>query len=284
MSFSWRKLKLFGFGVMVSSLAAYVLVPGVLLAQRYRVMPPRPPQPGPLNNTITSQLTNQQITSTQSGALGVGSGFGSGAAASFSNTTTQQGTQVNNPGYAISALYGINGPMGTYSGNAAGGSGAGLQGGFGAGGGFGGGGGFSGGGGFGGGGGGGLQALGGGGGGGFGGGGGGMNTGFMPGTTTPSGYDPFNNPYFQMATGSIGGGGFGGGGGGFQGGGFQGGGGGMQFGGGGFGGGFQGGGQFQGGFGGGMQFGGGFGGGGGQFQGGFGGGGGKLGFQGGTGI
>ena len=279
MSFSWRKLKLLGFGVMVSSLAASILVPGVSLAQRYRVMPPRPPQPGPLNNTVNAQLANQNINF-NTGSSGNTNGLGGGASFQSGGISgTAQTTQVNTPGNIISQLYGINGPMGTMTGNASGG----VQGGFGGGGGGFQGGGFSGGGGFG------------GGGGGFGGGGGGMNTGFMPGTTTPSGYDPFNNPYFQMATGSIGGGGFGGGGGGFQGGGFQGGGGGMQFGGGGFGGGFQGGGQFQGGFGGGgmqfgggfgggMQFGGGFGGGGGQFQGGFGGGGGKLGFQGGTGI
>ncbi|MFN5291683.1 MAG: hypothetical protein ACK5E4_16460 [Planctomycetia bacterium] len=277
----WKKIKTFGFGLMVSSLAATAIIPGVSLAQRYRVMPPRPPQPGPLNNTVNAQLANQNINF-NTGSSGSTNGIGGGASFNSGGISgTAQTTQVNTPGNIISQLYGINGPMGTMTGNASGG----VQGGFGGGGGqFGGGGGQFGGGGFGGGG-GGF----GGGGGGFGGGGGGSTmTGFLPGTTTPSGYDPFNNPYFQMATGSIGGGGFGGGGGGFQGGGFQGGGGGMQFGGGGFGGGgqfqggFGGGGQIQGGFGGGMQFGGGIGGGM-QFGGGIGGGG-KLGFQGGTGI
>ena len=37
------------------------------------------------------------------------------------------------------------------------------------------------------------------------------NTGFLTGTTTPSGYNPFNNPYYQMATNMIGGYGFNGG-------------------------------------------------------------------------
>lgn len=37
------------------------------------------------------------------------------------------------------------------------------------------------------------------------------NTGFLAGTTTPSGYNPFNNPYYQMATNMIGGYGFNGG-------------------------------------------------------------------------
>jgi hypothetical protein len=31
------------------------------------------------------------------------------------------------------------------------------------------------------------------------------NTGFLNGTITPSGYNPFNNPYYQMATNMIGG-------------------------------------------------------------------------------
>ena len=37
------------------------------------------------------------------------------------------------------------------------------------------------------------------------------NTGFLIGTTTPSGYNPFNNPYYQMATNMIGGYGYNGG-------------------------------------------------------------------------
>jgi len=37
------------------------------------------------------------------------------------------------------------------------------------------------------------------------------NTGFLTGTITPSGYNPFNNPYYQMTTNVIGGYGFNGG-------------------------------------------------------------------------
>ena len=197
----WNKSKIMGFGLLIFSLAGPTLLPGVSFGQRYRVMPPRPPQPGPLNNTVNSQLANQNINF-NTGSSGSTNGIGGGASFSSGGISgTAQTTQVNTPGNIISQLYGINGPMGTMTGNASGG----VQGGFG-----GGGGGFSGGGG------GGFS-------GGGGGGNGGTNTGFMPGTTTPSGYDPFNNPYFQMATGSIGGGGFGGAGGGFQGGSFQGG-------------------------------------------------------------
>ena len=138
MSFSWRKLKLLGFGVMVSSLAASILVPGVSLAQRYRVMPPRPPQPGPLNNTVNAQLANQNINF-NTGSSGSTNGIGGGASFNSGGISgTAQTTQVNTPGNIISQLYGINGPMGTMTGNASGG----VQGGFG-GGGFGGGGGGS---------------------------------------------------------------------------------------------------------------------------------------------
>ena len=154
-------------------------IPNFINAQKYRiVLPPAPKQPPPLNNTVQSQLANQNVNvNSQSqingfgGAGFGGAGFGGGSGGGFQASSggiqgTAQFTQNNSQGSQISTLYGI--PLVT------GGMG-GAQGGFG-GGGFGQGGGF-GGGGFG-------Q------GGGFGGGGG------MGMSGTPIGAD---NPFYQMA-------------------------------------------------------------------------------------
>ena len=82
------------------------------LAQRYRmILPPAPPLPPPLNNTIQSQIANQNInfntgSSISGGTTGIIGGGG------FNQNTggiqgTYQYTQNNTPGMKIQQLYQI---------------------------------------------------------------------------------------------------------------------------------------------------------------------------------
>ena len=277
--FAQKFLRSFAFGcIFVAGLS--LAIPSLSNAQKYRViLPPRPQQPPALNNTVQSQIANQNVGfNTQSqvngfGGGGIGQGGGGFQANSGGLQGTGQVTQNNAPGSQLSFLYQL--PTATQFQPGGGGFGqAGGGGGFGQGAGGQGAGGFgqnAGGGGFGQGGGGGGFGQ---GGGGFGGGGssfgqGGGGGGFGQGGGTGGQAIGMDNPFYQMAMQGImsgvggsafqsgGGGNMGGGGFGQQGGGQFGGGqfGGGQFGGGGFG---QGGGQFGGGqFGGGGQGGGG---------------------------
>ena len=159
-----KKLLIIGFLIFISDFA---------LSQepRYRfILPPAPPRPPVLNNTVQAQIANQNINFNTGSSISGGGGFGGGG---FQQSTggiqgTAQYTQNNDPGMQISQLYQL--PIATQF----------QQGGFG-----------QGGGGFG-------Q-----GGGGFGQGGGGVNT------TMGGGFGQFggtggqavgmNNPFYQMA-------------------------------------------------------------------------------------
>ena len=86
--------------------------PDALFAQRYRmILPPAPPPPGPLNNTVQAQIANQNLNfNTGSSSSGGQTGIGGGGA--FQQSTggiqgTSQYTQNNAPGMQISQLYQI---------------------------------------------------------------------------------------------------------------------------------------------------------------------------------
>jgi hypothetical protein len=186
-------LRSFAFGcIFVTGFS--LTIPGLSNAQKYRViLPPRPPQPPALNNTVQSQIANQNVgfnTQNQINGFG-GGGFGGGGiqASSGGIQGTAQFTQNNSPGSQISALYGIpissGGPVVGGFGQGGGGGGFGQGGGFGGGGfGQGGGGQFG-------------QGGGGFGGGQFGQGGGGG--GFGQGSGTGGQAVGMNNPFYQMA-------------------------------------------------------------------------------------
>ena len=77
---------------------------------RYRfILPPRPPQPAALNNTVQAQISNQNINfNTGSSISGVGGGnIGGGGFNSNSGGIqgTGQVTQNNTPGSQLSFLY-----------------------------------------------------------------------------------------------------------------------------------------------------------------------------------
>ena len=128
---------------MIKYLILFLFLSSSIFAQnvKYRYLPPKPNNPSMLNNTINSQLANQNIN------------FNSGALFSPQISGTLQFTQINNPANRINNLYGFSNQPNFISQNN-----------------------FS-------------QSY----------------TGFLKGTTTPSGYNPFNNPYYQMATNMIGG-------------------------------------------------------------------------------
>ena len=89
---------------------------------RYRfILPPTPPQPPILNNTVQAQISNQNINFNTGSSSGFGGGFGGGG---FQQNTggiqgTAQYTQNNTPGMQISKLYQI--PLSTGGGFSQGG-------------------------------------------------------------------------------------------------------------------------------------------------------------------
>lgn len=64
-----------------------LISPDALFAQRYRmILPPAPPPPGPLNNTVQAQIANQNLNfNTGSSSSGGQSGIGGGS--SFQQST-----------------------------------------------------------------------------------------------------------------------------------------------------------------------------------------------------
>ena len=77
-------------------------------AQKYRnILPPRPPFPPALNNTVQSQIANQNINfNTSSNINGIGGGgIGGFNANSGGIQGTTQYTQNNTPGSQLSFLY-----------------------------------------------------------------------------------------------------------------------------------------------------------------------------------
>ncbi len=130
---SAKYLLRFGIGVLVP-LGCFIGTPDITSAQRYRmILPPAPKAPPPLNNTVQSQIANQNInfntgSSVSGGTTGIGGGGG------FNQNTggvqgTAQFTQNNAPGMQISQLYQI--PLSTGGGAMGGGGGFGQGGGFG---------------------------------------------------------------------------------------------------------------------------------------------------------
>jgi hypothetical protein len=77
---------------------------------RYRfILPPAPPAPPTLNNTVKTQISNQNINFNTGSSSSIGGGFGGGG---FQQNTggiqgTAQYTQNNTPGMQISQLYQI---------------------------------------------------------------------------------------------------------------------------------------------------------------------------------
>jgi hypothetical protein len=77
---------------------------------RYRfILPPAPPAPPALNNTVKAQISNQNINFNTGSSSSIGGGFGGGG---FQQNTggiqgTAQYTQNNTPGMQISQLYQI---------------------------------------------------------------------------------------------------------------------------------------------------------------------------------
>ena len=174
----------------------FFIIASTSQAQKYRnILPPRPPFPPALNNTVQSQIANQNINfNTSSNINGIGGGgIGGFNANSGGIQGTTQYTQNNTPGSQLSFLYQL--PSATQFQQGGGGFGQGGGGGFGQGGGNMGGGGFGQGGG-------GVQAI-------------GMNNPFysmaMQGIMAGVGVSAFQSGggFGQFGGGNMGGGGFG---------------------------------------------------------------------------
>ena len=86
----------------------FFIIASTSQAQKYRnILPPRPPFPPALNNTVQSQIANQNINfNTSSNINGIGGGgIGGFNANSGGIQGTTQYTQNNTPGSQLSFLY-----------------------------------------------------------------------------------------------------------------------------------------------------------------------------------
>ena len=88
----------------------FFIITSTSQAQKYRsILPPSPPFPSALNNTVQPQTANQNINfNTSNNINGIGGGFGGIGgfnANSGGNQGTTQYTQNNTPGSQLSFLY-----------------------------------------------------------------------------------------------------------------------------------------------------------------------------------
>ena len=105
-----KKLFSISLGLMIP--VGLLVSPDTIFAQKYRViLPPRPQQPPALNNTVQSQIANQNVGFNTSSSItgGGGGGFGQGGGGFQANSGGIQGTgqvtQNNTPGSQLSFLY-----------------------------------------------------------------------------------------------------------------------------------------------------------------------------------
>ena len=108
--FKMKSLFTFSLGLMIP--VGLLVSPETIFAQKYRViLPPRPQQPPALNNTVQSQIANQNVGFNTSSSItgGGGGGFGQGGGGFQANSGGIQGTgqvtQNNTPGSQLSFLY-----------------------------------------------------------------------------------------------------------------------------------------------------------------------------------